>query len=104
MDENLAKLIFAVIMTIGFLIWLWSLQKALGLGRSREKADWRMLADDPASSADLETGSRTVRGESEQLSQALARALTQLNIGGFGPLFEITERTSRRIELKKTGP
>jgi hypothetical protein len=103
MDENVAKLIFAAIMTIGFLVWLWSLQKALGLGRSRAKTDWRMIPEESPTAADVETGSRTVRGEPEQLSQSLARMLMEHGNNPAGPAFEITERTSRRIELK-TGP
>jgi hypothetical protein len=99
MDENVAKLVFAAIMTIGFLVWLWSLQKALGLGRSRVKADWRMVPEEPPA-ADGETGSRTVRGEPGQLSQALARTLLEHGNNPAGPAFEITERSSRRIELK----
>jgi hypothetical protein len=99
MDENAAKLIFAAIMTIGFLVWLWSLQMALGLGRPRAKTDWRMVPEDPMDS-DVETGSRTVRGEPEQVSQALARMLMEHGNNPAGPAFEITERTSRRIALK----
>jgi hypothetical protein len=99
MDENVAKLTFAAIMTIGFLVWLWSLQKALGLGRSREKTDWRMVPEEPTA-GDTETGSRTVRGEPEQVSQALARMLMEHGNNPAGPAFEITERTSRRIALK----
>jgi hypothetical protein len=104
MDENVAKLIFAAIMTIGFLFWLWSLQKTLALGRRAEPADWRLLPEERGRHADTETGSRIVRGEPETLSQSLARSLTQLGAGGFVPLFEIIERTSSRIALKKTGP
>jgi hypothetical protein len=91
-------------MTVGFLVWLWSLQKTLALGQRKVTPDWRMLPDEQAAPADTESGSRTVRGEPEALSQALARSLTKFNVGGFAPLFEITERTSHRIALKKTGP
>jgi hypothetical protein len=104
MDENVAKVVFAAIMTVGFLIWLWSLQKALAIGRRQVQRDWRMLPEEQGGQVDVETGSRIVRGEPEELSQALARALTQHGIGGFAPLFEITERTASRIALKKTGP
>jgi hypothetical protein len=99
MDENVAKLIFATIMTIGFFVWLWSLQKALGLGRSRVKTDWRMIPEEPTA-GDVETGSRTVRGEPEQLSQSLARMLMEHGNNPAGPAFEIIERTSRRIALR----
>ncbi len=91
-------------MTGGFLVWLWSLQKALAIGRRMTPRDWRLLPEQQPALADTESGARTVRGEPEMLSQTLARSLTQLNIGGFMPLFEITERTSDRIALKKTGP
>jgi hypothetical protein len=91
-------------MTVGFLFWLWSLQKTLALGRRSEPADWRLLPEERSAPADTETGSRVVRGDPEQLSQSLARSLTQLGAGGFAPLFEIVERNSERIALKKTGP
>lgn len=104
MSQDTATAIFVAIMTIGFLVWLWSLQKTLALGRRAAAPDWRMLPDQQSPQEDAETGSRTVRGEPEALSQALARSLTQINIGGFAPLFEITERSSRRILLQKTGP
>jgi hypothetical protein len=104
MDENVARLIFAAVMMVGFFFWLWSLQKALALGRQSEPADWRMLPEEQVAHADTETGSRIVRGEPELLSQSLARSLTQLGAGGFAPLFEIIERNSERIALKKTGP
>ena len=45
-----------------------------------------------------------MRGEPETLSAALARTLVQLNIGRFGSLFEIVERSPERIVLQKTGP
>jgi hypothetical protein len=92
------------IFAVGFSVWLWSLQKALSLGRPKRKPDWRLLPEDQAASADVEAGSRTVRGEPEALSQALARTLAHVHAGGFSPLFEITERTSKRISLTKTGP
>jgi hypothetical protein len=104
MDQQTATLIFFAIMAVGFLVWLWSLQKALALGRRKVEIDWRMLPEEQAKAGDVETGARTVRGEPEALSQALARSLTQLGAGGFAPLFEITERTANRIALKKTGP
>lgn len=104
MSEETARSIFVAMMTAGFLVWLWSLQKALALGRRTEPADWRLLPEQPASVANAETGTRIVRGDPESLSQALARSLTQLSNGGFMALFEITERTSRRIAIKKTGP
>lgn len=103
MSEDVAKAVFFAIMTIGFFFWLWSLQKALALGRQTPPEDWRLLPDNHPP-GDIETGSRIVRGEPEEISQALARSLTQVGIGGFTPLFEITERTSNRIALKKTGP
>lgn len=104
MDEQTAKTIFVSIMSVGFLTWLWSLQKALALGRRTSKPDWRLLPEQQAAEEDTESGTRTVRGEPELLSQALAKSLTQFNAGGFMPLFEITERTPKRIALKKTGP
>jgi hypothetical protein len=103
MNAEVARLIFIVIMVCGVLIWLWSLQMALAIGRNKEHPDWRMLDEQPAQ-ANSETGARTVYGSQETLSAALARSLVQLNVGTFGSLFEIVERTPERILLKKTGP
>lgn len=104
MDADVARIIFFVIMAAGFLVWLWSLQKALAIGRRDATPDWRMLHQEDAAPIDTETGARTVRGIPEKLSAALERALLQHHIGAFGSLFEVTERTANRIRLKKTGP
>jgi hypothetical protein len=45
-----------------------------------------------------------VRGTPAGLSKSLARALTQLNVGGFNSLFEVTQRTNEKLTLRKTGP
>jgi hypothetical protein len=104
MSQETATAIFVAIMTLGFLVWLWSLQKALAMGRHAAEPDWRKLPEEQPAQVNPETGSRIVRGEPEALSQALARTMLQLGAGGFVPLYEITERTSERIVLKKTGP
>jgi hypothetical protein len=104
MNAELATLIFIGIMVGGFLVWLWSLQMALAIGRSAGKPDWRMLAEAEPKQVNTESGARTVRGAPERLSAALARSLVQLNVGTFGSLFEVVERTPERILLKKTGP
>ena len=104
MNTEIATLIFAVIMVVGFLVWVWSLQMALGIGRSTTKPDWRMLADEQPSQTNTESGARTVRGTPEKLSAVLARLIVQHNVGTFGSLFEVVERTSHRIVLRKNGP
>jgi hypothetical protein len=104
MNAEVARLIFIGIMVCGVLVWLWSLQMALAIGRNRENLDWRMLDEQRPAQANTERGAKTVRGSPETLSAALARSLVQLNIGTFGALFEVVERTPERILLKKTGP
>lgn len=104
MDEGIAKLIFAVIMASGFIAWLCSLALALRIGVPSAESDGRRLDARPRRWYGTESSSRTVRGTPEKLSKALARTLTQLNVGAFGSLFEITERTDAHIELVKTGP
>jgi hypothetical protein len=91
-------------MTIAFIVWLWSLQMALAIGRSAAKSDWRLLESEQPKQTTTETGARTVRGTPETLSAALAKCLVQLNVGRFGSLFEVVERSPERIVLKKTGP
>ena len=104
MTEELARLIFIVVMAAGFGVWLWSLQKTLAIGKRQTQPDWRALPEQQPDPGSTVSGSRIVRGAPEMLSQALARSLTQVGIGGFIPLFEITERSSYRIALKKVGP
>jgi hypothetical protein len=104
MTSEIAMLIFIVIMAIESLVWLWSLQMALAIGRSTAKPDWRLLSEEQPTQTNSESGARTVRGRPETLSAALARSLVQLNVGTFGALFEIVERSPERILIKKTGP
>lgn len=104
MDEEIAKLIFVAIMTAGFFVWLLSLAMTLRVGRATAEQDWRALDNIAEPGGAVETGARTVSGEPGALSKALARSLTQLNIGGFNSLFEIVERSDRRVLVKKTGP
>jgi hypothetical protein len=104
MNTEIATLIFAAIMVVGFLVWVWSLQMALGIGRNTAKTDWRMLPEEQPAQANTESGARTVRGTPERLSAALGRSLMQHNVGTFGTLFEVVERSPNRIVLKKSGP
>ena len=45
-----------------------------------------------------------MRGTPEKLSAALLRLIVQHNVGTFGSLFEVVERTPQRIGLRKNGP
>lgn len=104
MDQTTATLVFAAIMGIGFLIWAYSLIKTLRIGNETTVDDpWKPGAIDPGSST-THSGERTIHGDPEQLSKALVRSLLQVNIGMFGSLFEVVERTGKRVVLKKTGP
>jgi hypothetical protein len=104
MSTETATFIFAAIMVVGFLVWLWSLQMALGIGRNATRPDWRMLHEEQPPQTNTESGARTVRGTPEKLSAALARSIVQHNVGTFGSLFEVVERSPQRIVLKKNGP
>jgi hypothetical protein len=104
MDSTLAYVIFAAIMVAGVIAWLCSLSLTLRLGTVPLHTDGAGHDFEPKSWAGTELGSRTVRGTPAGLSKALARALTQLNVGGFNSLFEIIERTDERLRLRKTGP
>src|SRR5688572_11750756 len=104
MNTQVATMIFIVIMTIAVMVWLWSLQIALAIGRNPTKSDWRLLESEQPRQTNTESGARTVRGTPETLSAELAKCLVQLNVGRFGSLFEVVERSPARILLKKTGP
>jgi hypothetical protein len=104
MDQPTATLVFGVIMGIGLFFWLYSLVKTLRIGHESAEQDlWKPGGELPNSST-TQSGERTIHGDPEKLSKALARSLMQINIGTFGSLFEIVERTSKRVMLKKTGP
>jgi hypothetical protein len=104
MNTQIATVIFIVIMTIAVLIWLWSLQMALAIGRNTGKRDWRLLESEQPRQTNTESGARTVHGSPKTLSAALGKVLVQLNVGRFGSLFEVVERSPERILLKKTEP
>ncbi len=104
MEQSTATLVFAAIMGSGFLIWSYSLFKALSVGNESPADDpWKPGAEFPGSST-TQFGERTVHGDPEKLSKTLAKALVNVNIGMFGTLFELVERTNKRVVLKKTGP
>ena len=104
MDQTTATLIFAAIMGTGFVVWAYSLIKTLRIGRESTATDeWQPGGTLPGKPSTV-SGERTIHGDPEKLSKALARSLTQVNIGMFGALFEVVERTAERVVLKKTGP
>ena len=104
MDSTLTYVVFAAILGAGVIVWLCSLSLVLRLGTVPLQSDRFGQDFEPKSWAGAEVGSRTVRGTPAHLSKALAHALTQLNVGGFTSLFEITERTDEKLTLRKTGP
>lgn len=108
MDIQTTQLVFCVLMTIGCLVWAHSLVRALQMQSppSSNENPWVVLPDPNATEdGDNESGRRTVRGQMETVSRAIARAILGQNIPGtFSPMFQITERTSERVVVKKDGP
>lgn len=102
MNPDAARLVFGSIMASGIVVWVWSLIRALRLGLAPSHA--ARLTDAGTWEADGETGELTIRGEPARLSKDLVRSLQQANVSMFGVLFEVKERTSKRLVLKKTGP
>jgi len=104
MDQTTAIGIFAAIMGTGFVVWAYSLIKTLQIGHESAAAgEWQPGDPLPGKSSTV-SGERTIHGDPEKLSKALVRSLLQVNIGMFGSLFEVVERTAERVVLKKTGP
>jgi hypothetical protein len=103
MDSSVI-VVFVAIMAAGFTAWLCSLSMALRLGTTPLQSGLPGADFEPKSWAGAEIGFRTVRGTPAKLSKALARALTQLNVGGFSSLYEIVERSEECLVLRKTGP
>ena len=83
-------------------VWLWSLVKALRLGRSPTAAD--RLALDGVQQFDTETGELIIHGELVSVSKALVRSIRQPAGGLFGTLFKVTEHSSDRLAIEKAGP
>jgi hypothetical protein len=104
-DEDVAKLIFVVIMAAGVTAWAVSLSRALRLGRPARQPQ-PLMADEDAEFSQFEwqTGTVTLRGNREALSKALLRSLAQLQFGFFASIFRMQQYDDGRIVLKKVGP
>lgn len=103
MPEGLTQAIFGGIMGLGCAVWAWSLLKALSMSGDGVDDD-EFDVDYKSPPRGVETGERTIHGDPEQLSKNLVRSLLKVNIGMFGSLFEVTERTAKKVVIKKTGP
>jgi hypothetical protein len=105
MDEDVAKLIFVVIMAAGVTAWAVSLSRALRLGRPARQPQ-PSLSDENVEFSQFEwqTGTVTLRGNREALSKALLRSLAQLQFGFFASIFRMQQYDDGRIVLKKVGP
>ena len=104
MDQAAATSVFAAIMGVGAFFWVWSLIRTLQIGHeSPEQDQWKPGGELPGNST-TQSGERTIHGDPEKLSKALTMSLLQVNVGMFGSLFEVVERTAKRVVLKKTGP
>jgi len=107
MSEDVAKLIFLVVMVAGITVWAVSLSRALRLGQPRRRPDEfasesNDSADEPQS--DWQTGTVSLQGNREALAKALLRSLAQLQFGLFASIFKIQQYDDGRIVLKKVGP
>jgi hypothetical protein len=105
MSEDVAKLIFLVIMAVAVTVWAISLSRALRLGRPGKRPD-AYSVDELAESPQFEcqTGTVMLRGNRDALSKALLRSLAQLQFGLFASVFKIQHYDDGRIVLKKVGP
>ena len=108
MDPVTTQIVFGVLMAVAGGVWFVSLRMALNLGQPKPKAEESFAAfadvSKPADDSSI-TGERTVRGEPEAVSQAIAKNLITIGVPGmFASLFEIADRTPERVLVKKTGP
>ena len=101
MDSETTSVVFVSIMSLGFVVWLWSLVKALRFGRSTR--DQSQFAIEPTQACDSQAGNVKVRGEPARISKALAGSIQQLGIGMFGSLYKITEHSAEHIAVEKVG-
>jgi hypothetical protein len=107
MTEDVAKLIFLLVMVAGITVWAVSLSRALRLGQPPRRPD--EFASEPNDStgepqSDWQTGTISLRGNREALAKALIRSLVQLQFGLFASIFKIQQYDDGRIVLKKVGP
>ncbi len=109
MSVELTQIIFAGVMFLAVIVWAISFRKAARLGQGTRTAteSWPMARfDEPEPLSDIDvTGIQTVRGSRSEVSRLLGRTLLDSGVPGvFASLFEITERTDERIQIRKTGP
>jgi len=105
MDSHAANLLFIAVMAAAIVVWLWSLTMALRLGRAPRQPDHLAIGEAPE--FDTVTGELTIRGDPAGLSKGLARSLRQQKVyicGMLVRLFRVTERSSERLAVEKTGP
>ena len=109
MDATTAQLVFGSIMAVAAGVWFVSLRMALHLGQAEPMPEdsFASFTEQPKAASDESeiTGERTVRGEPESVSQAIAKSLVAVGVPGmFASLFEIRERTPEKVRIQKTGP
>lgn len=122
MDAHTAQIVYFAIMGVGLVVWAWSLNRAASLGKGGEPkvdpwaspyTDFPMDTAYPSEAAHRPdranygnvSGQRTVNGQPERLSKALARALLNTTVPGrFSTVFEVDECTAERVRVRKTGP
>jgi len=104
MSEDVAKLIFFVILGAGILAWMITLQRALQLGRPARESLPAAFDDPQPSPSEWQTGTITLRGNREAVSKTVLRSLAQLYFGMFASVFKIQQYEDGRIALKKVGP
>lgn len=108
MDVVTTQLVFFVLITLASLVWCDSLIRALRMRspQSNDENPWAVLPDQQSPTIDNhEIGRRTVRGQMETVSRAIARAILGQNVPGvFAPMFQITERSPNRIVARKDTP
>jgi hypothetical protein len=101
MDPDTAKLVFFIVMGIAVVVWIWSLAKALRLGRRSTRAD-RLTFDD-FSEFETQTGEVVVRGEQAAVSSALKKSFQQPGLATLGALYKIMDWSADRLTLEKMG-
>ncbi len=101
MSSITASQLFALIMAVGCGVWLWSLIRAIRLGRAPTQSD-RFRMELPAE-FDTDTGELKLPGDPASLSETLVRAIRQSRTGMLGTQFKVTEHTADRVSLTRIG-
>ena len=109
MDLVTAQITFAVLMSLIVLAWALSLRVSSKLREERPSPQqddpFAPLSFEPSTPEETVGHQQTVRGSTEDVSRALVDQFTRTAVpGNFATIYEVTQASSERVVVAKTGP